>query len=251
MAVPTYLVVYILAADLGILAVVLIGLRQALSSTDWPAALRTSTLRACGALLIAWFVAALALSWLEFFRGAPDRIPTIQLGVFLPILAGLALWRAPFIRRAVEAVPLSWIVGVQAYRMLGVIFLVLYASGRMPAAFALPAGIGDIFTGLAAPIVAIAYARRLPGAERLVLSWNLFGLLDLVIAVTMGFLTSPSPLQLLSLDAPNELISAFPMVMVPAFAVPLSVLLHLASLAKLRAAASRGRLSPGMFARSA
>ena len=56
MAVPTYLVVYILAADLGILAVVLIGLRQALSSTDWPAALRTSTLRACGALLIAWAI---------------------------------------------------------------------------------------------------------------------------------------------------------------------------------------------------
>jgi len=90
-----------------------------------------------------------------------------------------------------------------------------------------------------------------PGAERLVLSWNLFGLLDLIVAVTMGFLTSPSPLQLLSLDAPNELISAFPLVMVPVFAVPLSVLLHLASLAKLRAAASGPSLSPGMFARSA
>ena len=102
-----------------------------------------------------------------------------------------------------------------------------------------------------APTLKLTGKAKKIDAERLVLSWNLFGLLDLVIAVTMGFLTSPSPLQLLSLDAPNELISAFPMVMVPAFAVPLSVLLHLASLAKLRAAASRGRLSQGMFARSA
>jgi len=34
--------------------------------------------------------------------------------------------------------------------------------------------------------------------------------------------------------APNELISAFPLVMVPVFSVPLSILLHLASLKKLR-----------------
>src|ERR1700736_1192964 len=108
MAVPTYLVVYILAADLSIVAAVLIGLRQALLSADWPPALRASTLRSCVALLIAWFAVALALSWLDFFRGAADRIPTIQFGVLLPILAGLAHWRAPFIRRAIEAVPLSW-----------------------------------------------------------------------------------------------------------------------------------------------
>ncbi len=144
--------------------------------------------------------------------------------------------------------PLSWLVGVQLYRVLGVIFLVLYASGKIPGAFALPAGIGDVLTGLLAPIVALGYARRQPGAERRVLAWNVFGLLDLVVAVTMGFLTSPSPFQLLSLDAPNQLITAFPLVTVPVFAVPLSVLLHLASLAKLRAASSRGALPPGVRA---
>ena len=80
-------------------------------------------------------------------------------------------------------VPQSWIVGVQLYRVLGVIFLVLYASGKIPGAFALPAGIGDVLTGLLAPIVALGYARGRPGAERRVLAWNVFGLLDLVVAV--------------------------------------------------------------------
>jgi hypothetical protein len=36
------------------------------------------------------------------------------------------------------------------------------------------------------------------------------------------------------LNAPNELISAFPLVMVPVFAVPLAVILHVALLIKLR-----------------
>lgn len=76
------------------------------------------------------------------------------------------------------------------------------------------------------------------------MTWNAFGLLDLVVAVGTGFLTSPSPLQLLSLQSPNELISAFPLVMVPVFAVPLSVLLHVASLAKrARESRARGRVA--------
>ena len=76
-------------------------------------------------------------------------------------------------------------------------------------------------------------ARGADGRDALVGAWNLLGLLDLVVAVTLGFLSSPSPFQMLAFDAPNDLITAFPLVMVPAFAVPLSVILHLASLAKL------------------
>jgi hypothetical protein len=56
----------------------------------------------------------------------------------------------------------------------------------------------------------------------------------LVVAVTAGLLTSPSPLQLFAFDLPSELVSRFPLVLVPVFLVPVSVLLHLASLTKLR-----------------
>jgi hypothetical protein len=57
--------------------------------------------------------------------------------------------------------------------------------------------------------------------------------------VTTGFLTSPSAFQLFAFDLPNELISQFPLVLIPVFLVPLSVLLHLASLTKLRRDALR------------
>ena len=81
-----------------------------------------------------------------------------------------------------------------------------------PAAFALPAAAGDVAVGLLAPIVAVAYALRVAGWEFLVVGWNPLGLLDLAIAITAGFLTSPSPLQVLSLGAPNQLIREYPLV---------------------------------------
>jgi len=173
-------------------------------------------------------------SWLGFYRG-PSRIPTIQYGILIPIVAGVVLfWRWPALKRIVELVPQRWIVGVQAYRALGLIFLVLYAGGRMPGAFAWPAGVGDVITGLLAPVIGIAYARGWRGSAGMLRTWNLFGITDLIVATTTGFLTSPSPLQMLAFDRPNELISAFPLAMIPVFLVPLSVLLHLASLQKLR-----------------
>ena len=88
--------------------------------------------------------------------------------------------------------PQPWLVGVQLYRALGVIFLILYATGKLPALFAWPAGIGDIAIGLLAPIVGVAYARAPQNAATLVAGWNVFGILDLVIAVGTGFATAPS-----------------------------------------------------------
>jgi hypothetical protein len=80
----------------------------------------------------------------------------------------------------------------------------------------------------------IAYARRPQATAGRLRWWNLFGIGDLVVAVTTGFLSSPSPMQMFAFDRPNELIGAFPLVMIPVFLVPLAILLHLASLKKLR-----------------
>jgi hypothetical protein len=105
---------------------------------------------------------------------------------------------------------------------------------KLPAAFAIPAGAGDVLVGLAAPSVALASLRKSPNADKLLRRWNLFGLADLAVALTTGFLTSPSPIQLLARNHPNQLISQYPLVIVPVFMVPIAILLHLASLRRLK-----------------
>jgi hypothetical protein len=246
--VPGYLVPYVLGGAVAVTAALVYGLHRALKVAEWRVGERRRAVWSIGAPLVAWLLAALWLSSSGFYGGQTHRIPTIQYGILLPIVAGAALWwRWGTLRRALEAVPMRWVVTLQVYRALGVIFLILYAGGHLPGEFAWPAGAGDITVGLLAPIVGWAYGRESRRAAGWVRAWNWFGLADLIVAVTMGLLTSPSPLQRLALGAPNELISAFPLVMVPVYLVPLSVLLHFASLKKLRGteAAQQGR---GSFA---
>jgi hypothetical protein len=218
----------------AVVATVLIGLYRALGGAAWDRD-RGRAFWSIAALLVTWFFAALLSAWLGFYQGSLTRIPTIQYGLLIPIAAGVVLfWRWPMLQRIIASVPQEWIVSVQFYRVVGLIFLVLYAGGRLPGAFALPAGCGDVLVGLLAPIVGIAFARQSRGSASLVRAWNWLGIADLVVAVATGFLSSPSRFQMLALDRPNELISAFPLVMIPVFLVPLSILFHLASLEKLR-----------------
>jgi hypothetical protein len=125
------------------------------------------------------------------------------------------------------------LVGVQCYRGLGGIFLVLHGLGLLPGEFALPAGFGDVLTALLALPVAALYATGYRGQDQLVLLCNIFGLIDLTVAVTTGFLTSPTSLQMLAFGQPNTLVGLFPLVMIPIYGVPLSIVLHIASLTKV------------------
>jgi hypothetical protein len=246
---PGYLPAEIIVATVAVVAVTLVGLRRSLSRAEFTVRNRRLGFWSISALLVIWFFAALFLSWSGFYHGAPSRIPTIPFGLLIPIAAGVVLfWRWPLLRRIIESVPQSWIVSVQAYRVEGLIFLTLYAGGWLPGAFAWPAGVGDVIVGLLAPVMGAAYMRGARGSTGMLRAWNLLGIADLVVAVSTGFLTSPSPLQLLALDKPNELISSFPLAMIPVFLVPLSVLLHLASWQKLHRTENGQRALKPLFA---
>ena len=232
--VPAYLAPFILTGMASIIAAVLFGLSRALRRADWTQKDRIRIFSSIASLLVGWFVVAYVTSAAGFYRPASGP-PTIQYGLLTPIVVGVVFFLSwPLLRRTVALIPISWLVGVQFYRALGVIFLLLYAGGHLPGLFALPAGIGDVLVGIMAPFVAIAYARSPQQAAGRVRLWNLLGISDLVIAVTTGFLTSPSPLQVAAFDRRSTLIGMFPLALIPVFAVPLSILLHFASLRKLR-----------------
>lgn len=239
MTVPAYLPYSVLIAATAIIATILIGLNRALTRADWPTQERIRTVGTMALILSVWFAGAIALSLMGAFQTGPDAIPTLQYGIVLPILLGGALiWRSPQVARIIDAVPQSWLVGVQIYRAVGVMFLILYATGKLPGLFAWPAGVGDVLVGVLAPVVALAYARDPARNGGMVSAWNWFGIGDLAIAVATGFASSPSLLQPFAVEPPNLLISLFPLVLIPIFLVPLSILLHIASLTKLRRAAA-------------
>src|SRR5262249_47323857 len=117
----------------------------------------------------------------------------------------------------------------QTFRILGVLFLVVAALTPLPLLFAVPAGLGDTATGIAAPFVARRLARG--NGRRAAIWFNACGLADLVIAVIMATLS----LILLGYES-IEPLRLLPVALIPTFAVPLAMAMHVVSL---------GRLLPG------
>ena len=204
--------------------------------------------------LLVWLFVVLGLAQAGVFApGAAGRVPALPLAALLPVLLALpVLVRSKNVAAALDAVPPSWLIGLQVYRVLGAVFLVRWAAGQIPGEFALPAGTGDVLVGLLALPVALYVHSRARGSRAAGYAWNLLGILDLALALTMGALTSPSPIQMLAFDHPNTGVGTYPLVMIPAFAVPLSLILHGLSLWQLhrvgRGARASGHAPPSASA---
>lgn len=244
-SVPGYLTLYVMAGAIAVIATLLFTLRRALQQSNWSKNEQTKSFWSVSALLMAWFAFATWTSFAGWYGGPGRRLPTIQYGLFIPIVVAVLLFFAwPRLRRTLAIIPNEWLIGVQFYRILGLIFVVLYASARLPGLFALPAGVGDVSVGLLAPFAAAAYLRSSSTGTNRARRWNYLGIADLVVAVTFGFLTSPSPLQMAAFDRPSTLIGMFPLVLIPVYLVPLSILLHFASLHRLRQEKPASRVGP-------
>jgi hypothetical protein len=206
---------------------------------------RYVTASVLSAVLIGWVAVAQYLGAANTYSAAKEAPAPIAFGLLIPLaVAAIGLWRSESVARLVSAIPLHWLVAAQVFRVAGGIFLVLWADGRLPWQFALPAGIGDVTTGIVAVVVAAQLALNPIGARRATYAWCLFGIADLVVAVVMGTMTSPGPAHFLALEAPNLLISSYPLVTVPTFGVPLALVLHGVVLWRLqRSAVATSRLA--------
>jgi hypothetical protein len=220
----------VVAASLGLVVLLLLGLAYAARAER-----NRNVLLVGGAVAIAWYVATFALVKSGAYASDPQTtFPAIGLAIAVPvILGGFAIALDP-VRRAVGQIGLPWLVGVQFYRVVGGIFLIAYFQDDIPGEFAIPAGVGDMLVGITAPFVAIYLARA--GAQRawpVVTAWCALGIADLAIAVGTGFFSAPSSFQQLASADPNFAITRYPLALIPAFAVPVSIILHIWVLALL------------------
>ena len=233
--VPEYLYGFMAAVDILVIAA-LLGLIW-LGVARMPSDRRESTTTAgiLSVCLIGWFAVAYYLGQKNVFW-APNNptFPSIVLGIFVPTVLGpVLLLRSTRVAKLIDALPMSWLVGIQSYRVVGGVFVALWWSGHMPWP-SIVTGVGDVATGLLAIVVAGMLARKASLAYGAAYAWCLFGIADLIAAVSLGALTSPGRVHLLALDNPNLMGSAFPLVMFPVFAVPASIILHVLCLWKIR-----------------
>jgi hypothetical protein len=181
---------------------------------------------AAAVLLGGWFTASAVIAGHGWYDTRPSQVPWLPIAMAGSLGTLLALSRIPVVARALTAPGMaSRLVLPHSFRVAGVFFLLYLALGHLPALFALPAGLGDIVAGIAAPLV----ARRLAqGTGRRAALWfNVYGLTDLVTGLTLGALTG---YQLLNVTPSSAPISELPLALVTTADVPLMIALHITSL---------------------
>jgi hypothetical protein len=179
-------------------------------------------------LIGAWFVFSLGASALHLYKTGPNDPPLpLGLAALTPILLFLAwfMLSARFRQFALSLNP-RILTLVQTCRIEGFVFLVLAAYRILPGLFALPAGWGDIAIGATAPLVALALA--VPGRRKSFIFWQLLGIADLINAVALGTLATVLNPHGIGADATTVL----PMSLIPTFAVPLFLILHIICIAQ-------------------
>jgi hypothetical protein len=213
-----------------------------------PAESRGGTRRAVAITLTVWFLLVISLGLAGAFVGPPGTPPLpIAIGVAAPLLLFFALLRlSQSFREFVLSLDLKVIAGIQAWRWAGLGFLSLYAHNVLPAVFALPAGLGDMAIGGAAPWIILKLLRQPRfAASGTFIRWNILGILDLIVAVSIGAMSA-----FVATGATGEISTApmasLPLLLIPAFLVPLFLMLHTAALMQSRQLIrSRAEHEPG------
>ena len=212
-----------------------LGLWLGLEHTSLTQGQRRATWLAAMIPYTLWLTVAWSAAINGVFHPNTTPLPMLPLAIFLPVIIGAPLLL--FSKRTgqvLDAMPASWLVALQLYRVFGSWALAAWLHGALPGVFAVPAGIGDMLTGLFALPAAIAVATGTAEGRRVATLWNILGLADFAVAVTMGIITSPGPWQLIVPDVQSIGAGDYPGVLTPAFVVPSSILLHVLSLRQLR-----------------
>ena len=171
-------------------------------------------------VLFLWLLAAIAIGARGFFARLPFPGPQL---IIVALLAATIVATTAIrpVRAWVDALPWRTLVGFHAIRLVGFVFVVLGTRGVLAPMFARRAGWGDAIAALIA-LGFVAFAVAPERAKWAYNAWNVFGLLDLIVAVStatwvveQGYVPGVEPLLRL------------PLSLVPLFFVPLLAATHI------------------------
>ncbi|MGA9777308.1 MAG: hypothetical protein ACLPRE_01490 [Limisphaerales bacterium] len=207
---------------------------------------RSSVRQVVAVALALWLGLVFLLGAQGAFARTPDSPPLpIFFGFAIPLVVFFAAyfgWSA--FRAFVLGADLRLAAAIQAWRWAGLGFLSLYAHGVLPGLFAFPAGLGDMAIGFSAPWIVLGLVRHPSfAASRRFVIWNIMGIIDLIVAVSMGTLCSGF-LRGFTGNVTTSPMAQLPLVLIPAYFVPFFIMLHFTALAQTRQLARSGKSAP-------
>jgi hypothetical protein len=177
-----------------------------------------------GGILVGWFI----------FTAVAPRSGALA-GIVLPVvLFPLLLTLSTKGRRLLAGATIAPLIGLHVTRLVGGLFILLHAEGRLANPFAAIAGWGDILSAvLAVPAAILAYRAR-EGWQNWVLAWNGIGTIDFITAVFLGATSQVGTPIRIFFEAPGAaLLGELPWRFIPAYFVPLYLVIHVVLFVRL------------------
>jgi hypothetical protein len=154
-----------------------------------------------------------------FSGGGASRLAR-PASLVIPIAVVAIVYRAsPRFRNYLLTLDLRLVLTAQLWRVIGIAFLFALAFDQLPAGFAVPAGIGDLATGIAALAVVLSLGNGSLTRRRLY-AFTALGVGDFIVAIATG------------LEAPP--LNAWPWAIFPAIMIPFFAILHLVAVLQSR-----------------
>ena len=187
-----------------------------------------------------WGVAVLLFARFGQYEGSsPTVVWVLVLANFAAPSIIVLIFRDYFVGNGLS---LAWLTLPQAFRYMGVLFILENVLGHTGTVFAYTAGFGDFAAAIIATLILLQmWAGERPGKFAFY-ALVIFGTADFLVAYTLSFMsTEGTVLNLLARDE-THLMSLLPLALLPYFLVPFAMAYHTMMFLTLRrqAAASTG-----------
>lgn len=198
------------------------GRAYALSGKGWH--FHATTMGLVLVLVISGFLFGVSQQpWIHTF----DSFPPPALRVFIVLLALTTVIAFSPIGRKLAQLPLTWLVGFQLFRIPTELLIHQSAvAGIAPVEMTFEGRNFDILTPLLA-VILVFLLRQGKVSNKIVLAWNVLGLLLLMNVVGTAIAAMPHPLQALHTTPPNVWVTYFPFILLPGIMVCSALLGHL------------------------
>ncbi|MEP6847081.1 MAG: hypothetical protein ABI861_13805 [Panacibacter sp.] len=186
-------------------------------------------------ILLLWLVLNAILNLKGFYAETGTTPPHFIAAVAPPLLAILMVFITAKGRSFAMQADLSMLTLLSIVRIpVELVLYWLYVAKAIPQLMTFAGRNFDIISGIAAiAVFFVCFKSKGIIHKRLLLAWNILGLILLLNIVINAVLSVPSPIQQFAFDQPNIAVLYFPFTWLPCFIVPTVLFSHIISIKKL------------------
>jgi len=216
------------------LVLILTGLRVVLKRTSWERNMQNKIFFGTTFILVLWIGLLTVLSYKGFFSDFSKLPPRPGLAMLIPLPIIILIAFSKTGTQLLQMIPSHWLVFMQSFRIVvELLLLSAFMAGNLPVQMTFEGRNFDVFTGVLALPVGYLLARKKSYSSKLIIAFNIIGILLLLNILVIAVLSMPTSIRYFMNEPSNTLVGQFPFILLPGVLVPIAYSMHIFSLRQL------------------